>query len=102
MFPIISKDCQRYKMGDEKMNKTDTVSELLTCRFCKENANLGVWLHEADEPEKMFICHSCWNLIASLFNQLLIPTLRDHMNFAEDGLREISVFRNVRVEAKAE
>ena len=81
------------------MNKTDTVSEPLTCRFCKETSNLGVWLHEADEPEKHFICHNCWNLIASLFSQLLIPTLRENLNFAEDGLREISVIHNVRVEA---
>ena len=80
-------------------NKIDTVSEPLTCRFCKETATLGVWLHEADEPEKMFMCHDCWRFITSLMNQLLIPTLRENLQFAEDSLREISVIRNVRVEA---
>ena len=81
------------------MNETDTVSEPLTCRFCKEKATLGVWLHEADEPEKMFMCHDCWRFITSLMNQLLIPTLRENLQFAEDSLRECSVIRNVRVEA---
>ena len=84
------------------MNKTylpDTTDKPLQCRFCKETATLGVWLHEADEPEKMFMCHDCWRFITSLMNQLLIPTLRENLQFAEDSLREISVIRNVRVEA---
>jgi len=84
------------------LSKTDTVSEPLTCRFCKETVDLGVWLYEAEEPEKMFMCHDCWRFITSLIDQLIVPMLRENLQFAEDHLRECSVFRNVRVEATTE
>jgi len=81
------------------MEITDTTEKPLQCRFCKETATLGVWLHEAEEPEKMFICHDCWSLIASLIDQMLIPALRENLHYAEDYLKQSSVIRGVRVEA---
>jgi len=84
------------------MEITDTTKTPLQCRFCKETSDLGVWLYEAKEPEKMFICHDCWSLIASLIDQMLVPALRENLQFAEDGLKEVSVIRGVKVEANTQ
>jgi len=81
------------------MEFPDTTEKPLQCRFCKETSDLGVWLWEAEDPEKMFICHNCWSLIASLIDELLIPALRENLHFVEDHLREAAVIRGVRVEA---
>ena len=86
-------------MGDEKMEFKDTNKTSLQCRFCKETSELGVWMPEAPEPEETFICKTCWDIIASLIYQLLIPALRENLQFAENRLKACSVIRGVKVEA---
>jgi hypothetical protein len=83
----------------ENMEFTDTTEKPLQCRFCKETSNLGVWLYESEEPEKHFMCQNCWNFIASLIDQMLIPMLKENLHYAEDYLKKSHVIRGVRVEA---
>ena len=82
--------------------KVDTVPKPLKCRFCKEEATLGTWMYEADEPEKMFMCHDCWNFITSLIEDALPSMFRDYLKLIQVQMRtrEISVMRHVRVEEK--
>lgn len=82
--------------------KVDTIPHALKCRFCKEKATLGTWMYEAEDPEKTFVCHDCWNLIGSMIEDQLPDMLRDYMEFLEVHMRtdEVSVMRHVRVEEK--
>lgn len=82
--------------------KVDTIPHALKCRFCKEKATLGIWMYEADQLEKTFICLDCWNIITSLIEDVLPSMLCSLIEVAEVQMRikEYKATRHVRVEEK--